>query len=58
MSDFEQDDQTEREDDDYALDKGDLDEPEQAKEEDLQREQEGHGYGEDEGAREQALDAE
>ena len=57
MSDFEQDDQTEREDD-YALDKGDLDEPEQAKEEDLQREQEGHGYGEDEGEREQALGAE
>ena len=56
MSDYEQDDSTEREDD-YALDKGNLDPSEEAKEDDLRSDQEGHGYGGDEGEREQALDA-
>ncbi|MDQ3822600.1 MAG: hypothetical protein M3321_05105 [Actinomycetota bacterium] len=57
MSEYERDEATEREDD-YALDKANLDETEEAKEDDLRREQEGHGYGEDEGEREQALNAE
>ena len=54
MSDFEQEDGEEREDD-YALDKGNLDDSEEAKEDDLLREQEGKGYGGDEGEREGAL---
>ena len=55
MSDYEQGSDKEEREDDYALDKGNLDEPEEAKEDDLQREQEGKGYGEDEGEREPAL---
>ena len=40
---------------DYELDKGNLDEREEDKEDDLRREQEGKGYGDDEGEREGAL---
>jgi hypothetical protein len=54
MSDYEQS-SSEKGEDDYALDKGNLDEAEEAKEDDLQREQEGKGYGDDEGERQQSL---
>jgi hypothetical protein len=40
---------------DYELDKGNLDDTEEAKEDELQAEQEGKGYGGDEGEREAAL---
>jgi hypothetical protein len=57
MSDYELN-QPDESEDDYALDKGNLDEREEAKEEDLQREQEGQGSGGGEGEREQALTGE
>ena len=41
MSDYEQQDTGDEREDDYALDKGNLDETEEAKEEDLAREREG-----------------
>jgi hypothetical protein len=58
MSDYEEStestDEAKEREDDYALDKGDLDDAEEAKEDDLLREQEGAGYGVDEGERDQA----
>ena len=55
MSDYELQDGGDEQEDDYALDKGNLDAAEEAKEDDLLRDQQGKGYGDDEGERGAAL---